>query len=230
MNFDITEKKEKEVKTITPNSNLVIAGIKKTFDPLLKEVKENVSKIIINCNDSKLLAADFLGKVKALNKRVKGHSEEVTKTQKLFIKEIDNFVRPYLSTLAGISTELSNKLAEYSYKEEIERREKEKKIREAQEQAIMEIKKAAEKNNISVEDIILPPAPVVKKETTTKVSNGSFYIKKTWDYEIVDINKIPKEYVQVVENKPAIKAAIAAGIREIEGIKIFEKANGNFRS
>ena len=56
---------------------------------------------------------------------------------------------------------------------------------------------------------------------------GSMTRTKKWVYEIVDEKKIPCPLMSADDKK--IKAAIKAGIREIEGIKIYEIEEISFR-
>lgn len=46
--------------------------------------------------------------------------------------------------------------------------------------------------------------------------------RKTWDYEVTDINQIPKEFLIVTVNKQAVLATIRAGVK-IPGIRAFQK-------
>lgn len=54
-----------------------------------------------------------------------------------------------------------------------------------------------------------------------EVEDGKLTQKAEWDFAIEDFDKIPPSYLKVDEKK--IKQAIKMGIREIPGIKIFEK-------
>lgn len=53
-----------------------------------------------------------------------------------------------------------------------------------------------------------------------KTQNG-VTIALSWDFEIQDANLVPVQYMIIDERK--IKAAISAGVREIKGVKIFQK-------
>lgn len=54
-----------------------------------------------------------------------------------------------------------------------------------------------------------------------KVEDGVLYTQKKWDYIIEDASLVPREYLIVNEKK--IKEAIAGGVRNIPGVKIYEK-------
>ena len=44
--------------------------------------------------------------------------------------------------------------------------------------------------------------------------------RTVWRHRVVDLEKVPRAYLMV--NDAAIKAAIAGGMRSIEGVEIFE--------
>lgn len=70
-----------------------------------------------------------------------------------------------------------------------------------------------------------PPAPVaapVVKEAARVIgfsgTKASASVK--WVHEVTDAQAVPRQYLMV--NEAAIKAAIAGGVREIPGVRIFE--------
>lgn len=72
--------------------------------------------------------------------------------------------------------------------------------------------------------------PVAKPVTTYNGSAGAGKLKgstKTWTFEIEDASQIPREYLMVDET--AIRKAINAGIRELPGVKIFQKEGLSIR-
>ena len=54
-----------------------------------------------------------------------------------------------------------------------------------------------------------------------KVDDGQLYTQKKWDFTVDDSKAIPVEYLTLDEKK--IKEAIANGVRNIPGVKIFQK-------
>jgi hypothetical protein len=46
-------------------------------------------------------------------------------------------------------------------------------------------------------------------------------IRKTWTYEIIESELVPREFCE--PSKSLIDSAIKNGIREIKGLKIYEK-------
>ncbi len=52
-------------------------------------------------------------------------------------------------------------------------------------------------------------------------------VRMTWTFEVIDPNQVPNGYWTV--DKDAIKAAIADGVRDIPGVRIYEEASTTFR-
>lgn len=66
----------------------------------------------------------------------------------------------------------------------------------------------------------LPPkgAPVgVKTET------GSLFGRQNWTWEVEDVKLVPKEYTLVYVDPPKVDLAVANGVRQIAGIRIYQK-------
>jgi hypothetical protein len=65
-------------------------------------------------------------------------------------------------------------------------------------------------------------APVVPQKTgPVHTTAGSASTKKVWKFEVTDANAVPREFLLVDEK--AIRAAVAAGVRQIAGVRIFEE-------
>lgn len=77
-------------------------------------------------------------------------------------------------------------------------------------------KKALEQHNIidtSLEHI------------STEVGSGS--TRNFFEYKVVDIDKIPREYLKI--DKVKVDAAVKAGVRHIDGIEIYETSKVQYR-
>lgn len=61
------------------------------------------------------------------------------------------------------------------------------------------------------------PAPIKKVDVEGVKTN---FIDR-WKYDIINTNEIPENYTQRIADDKKIKAAIAMGVREIPGIKIY---------
>lgn len=67
-----------------------------------------------------------------------------------------------------------------------------------------------------------PAPPVVVKEAArvTSLSGVKATASRKWVHEVTDLAQVPRQYLMV--NDAAIKAAIAGGMRAIDGVRIYE--------
>ena len=61
-------------------------------------------------------------------------------------------------------------------------------------------------------------APVTQYNIPQAAGVGA---RKVWTFEVLDETKLPREYTQ--PDEAAIRKAVAAGVRQIEGVRIYEK-------
>lgn len=75
-----------------------------------------------------------------------------------------------------------------------------------------------------------PPAPVATKDIARVVSSSGRVAASAstiWLHRVTDPAKVPRVYLQVSD--AAIKAAIAGGVRAIDGVEIFEEVRTSIR-
>lgn len=72
---------------------------------------------------------------------------------------------------------------------------------------------------MEVPQVVIPV--VTPQQTVTRTETGSGHLRMDWVHEVVDPMLVPRKYL-IVDDK-AIRADVKAGIREIPGVKIFEK-------
>jgi len=209
-----------EIKNIREDQEVQLVG--KNMPTLLERAKavqitdELSSKA---ANDDLKLAKEFISKLETRRKFfVKPLQDHVSSINGEFkkltspLKEAYEIVRGKLTVYA---TELDNK-------------------RRAEEEAR---KKEGESKSKAAADFLGEDVPAVveepKKQTTAiRSSLGSSNLKKIWTFEVVDIKKIPLEYMVLDEKK--VNAMIRAHTRnergvntcdlEIPGIKVFQKS------
>ncbi len=89
-----------------------------------------------------------------------------------------------------------------------------------------QINREAKKKGIEAPVVTAPVMP--ERERVTRTETGSSYQTKRWTFEIVDQEKVPRDYLMVDNEK--IRKAVQGGIRSIPGVKIFEKVVTSFRT
>lgn len=61
-----------------------------------------------------------------------------------------------------------------------------------------------------------------QKKQAINQSSANSVVRKVWGFKLVDISKVPLEYLQL--NETAIRNAIKEGKREIAGLEIFQQS------
>ncbi|MBW1779005.1 MAG: hypothetical protein JRJ54_15695, partial [Deltaproteobacteria bacterium] len=158
--------------------------------------------------------------IKRLVKQIEDKRKEVIGPHDRFVRRVNAFVRGFRDKLTGIEKELKRKIGNYSYQQELKRREEEKRIKEALKKEQEALDAAADQ--AGVERVVLPDvAPVPEKRTTARTESGTASTRFELDFEVVEFDKVPRRYLTV--NERAVKDAIKAGVRDIPGVRIFEK-------
>lgn len=71
-----------------------------------------------------------------------------------------------------------------------------------------------------VQELVTQVTPAVAPNVTEGLI-GAVHVSKTWTYEIVDPAAVPRDFLAV--DGPAIQRAIRGGVREIPGVRIYER-------
>lgn len=125
------------------------------------------------------------------------------------IKKINELFKTYSIPFEQSDKIMRDKMLIYRQEQEKKRLIEEQKMRK-------EAEKIAKKEKVPVSEVV---ASMETKETVLATDKTT--VKKIWTFEIIDENKIPREYLVADETK--IRKAIIGGMRKIDGIKIFEK-------
>jgi len=131
------------------------------------------------------------------------------------LKEINETFKQMALPVNAAKTALSDRLMSWRRQEQARiDEERAKAVREEERRRKIQEAHAA-KGHVVKEDItpVAKPIPFSVNDTTKT--------RLTWTYEIEDDTKIPRDYLTV--NGPAITQAVRAGVRDIPGVKIFQK-------
>jgi len=191
--FEIEKiKKEKEVR--------------KTAEVALKVLEEaqEISAIEV-CDESiKEYAVGLLTKIAEGKKKAEAQRQLFVGPLNQSIRAINSFFKKLTEPLEEADAILRKKILEYRMKEE-------ERIRKEAE----EIRKKMEEKGQFVPVVVSGPG------TTMSGKNGTAIVRKVWDFEVIDENQVPREYLSVDPGK--IRKAVQEGVRQIPGVKIFQK-------
>jgi len=159
-------------------------------------------------------------------------------------REIDGRFRPFKEDLEKLSSEVSDAMSAYNAKVRAEQaaaeaaeRERQAAIAkaeaEAQERAAAAARTAWDSGK-SLEEVtaaadaeiepapapepVRPAPPAVKRVRT---GEATVSMRTVWEFEVYDPSKVPMNYKVVAE--ALIKRAVASGVREIPGVRIYSK-------
>ena len=210
---------------------------------LSQKAIEDIKSIIITevkDEDSYIKAGDLLAETKLAIKLVDGRREELKAPYLEEGKLIDGKFMPMIKTLKELQGKIDNGLQSWARKEH-ERKEAAIKAAREKEQAEME----AEKNRLaqiaadneksdplastmamgmaeSIEDYQAEKAAQpVKAVVRTTGGMGKMSSTEDWQFTVEVPSAVPREFCEPVDK--LIRAAVKSGVREISGVKIYNK-------
>ncbi len=170
---------------------------------------------------------DLLAQIKALVKRSEEARDVLVRPLNAHVKMINAQFKSMTEPLAGAERTIKGKMLAFAAEQERKAREQTERLhREAQERALAEIVNLDEAGETVAAEVALSFAAAakpdeVRAEATTTLSGNTASVRKTWDFELADIAKVPKGFLALDESK--IREAIRAGIRDIPGLRIYQK-------
>ena len=192
----------------------------------VQEITSGVVKaaegVVINSDDSMQEASDILSWVAKAKKQVEDKRKFLVKPLNDHVKSINEMFKGYMAPLEKADTVLRQKVMAYRQEQERIRREEEERLRKEAEAERKRLEKQAKKDGAQPPPPPPPVAPSTPEQAKTVHSDmGSVTTKTVWDFEIVDEDKVPRSFMIV--NEKAIRAAVKAGVRNIPGVKVFQK-------
>ena len=216
-----------------------------TLEPMQIEsfrIEERVKSIEVTDAISYDSAVMFLKEISQKKKDFKSQRDKYVKPMKDSIKAIDEKLQAPIKLLEKmediVRITLNNYLAEVQKREQ-ERLALEKK--KAEDEALREIEnlenmkaQANEYDEVTqkaiqrtIENKQNNLIEATATDTKVNLSTDNATVSMVWDFEILDKSQIPLEYLKVDE--VAIRSAIRAGERTINGVKIYQKPQISLR-
>ena len=258
MDFSAALQEKKKTKEIVPKQPFPILDVesaKKRFAPYI----EKIDGILKEAQDLKVETEEANQKAVEIGTSAKGIIKKIeeTRSQSIsepynFVKGVNAFAKIFTDKLTIIENLMKSKISQYRAFQEQKRREAELAAKKATEE--VQKKLDAEAKAKGTEPVQVPLAIIPKQEAVTRTESGSAYGRKYWTFEILEPHyvrqliadlsvawekkidlkeeilklKALSPYLVVSENE--IRNAVKGGIREIPGIKIYEKESTSFRT
>lgn len=198
----------------------------------LEAVRAAISGMTEQCNNIVIVDAETLQIAVMLAKSGKSIEDLIDKKRKEITasilaekKKIDDYANSLTAELNSAVQVVRDQIKGYELKERQKQEAIRQKLLEDQRKLEEELRnsvKADTEEDLSVKSQELAAIKEASAQIVQapKTQNG-VTIAVSWDFEITDANLVPVQYMIVDERK--IKVAISAGVREIKGVKIFQK-------
>ena len=182
------------------SSPLDIEAAQRRFQPYLEEVKKIKSAATrhnVVDNESNALAVDLTAQIKRLTKDIEAKRKEIVAEPNRFVKAVNNFCKKFTGPLTEAEKILKQKIGQYQYRLELERRKQEEAIRKANEELQRKLEEEAKAAGVEAPQV--KPMPLPKKEpSVTRTDTGaSAHTRKTWKAEIIDPGLVPVSYTHL---------------------------------
>lgn len=230
--LDFTEVEEREkpkkekVITLTPFPIGHIQKELEVYKPKLAKLEKQAKDLKVVDPETFQAAIDGAGTAKGLIKVIEGRKAEITTPYREFVNKVNNAAKFFTDPLKRVAQEFSRKSGDYQYQQDLARKKQEKLI--AEEAAKLQKKLDAQAKKDGVEAPVVAEVKPQKVENVIHTAGGhSQHLRKQWVGEIEDPEKIPHEYC--VPDQKLINQAVKMGVREIPGVKIYEKVSAVHR-
>lgn len=157
-----------------------------------------------------IILRNIAKQMKAIEKKRKSFTQPLNQS----LREINSTFKELVKPLEIAKDILTQKVMDWRDAEKQKRQAEQERI-EKEEARRRKIQEAHKEKGHEVSEPIVMAKPKPLKETDTT------HIRKVWEFEIIEMAKIPHEYLMV--NKSFIREAIRDGVRIIPGIRIYQE-------
>jgi hypothetical protein len=179
-------------KTQSTEVSIVLESLVKESKPLQKKL----SDLKVVDNESYDLAATLMKNLKTLASQAEASKKKITDPINASLKAVREHFRPFEQTVDALQQDTKQKMQAFLLKQEQERAKLEKKFEQG------DIKKVS---------------TLVKKQEELTATSASAKVRKIQKLKIVDVKKIPREYL--VPNESLILEDLKAG-KKVAGCEI----------
>jgi len=204
---------------------LAVRSVLSEYEPDIAAMVDEARALTIQDDISNAQASELGNRARKLVKGI----EEIRKHHVAPLNErasqINAAAKVYTERLGEVVETLKRKITIFDNQLEIERRKAEEQARQAIAEEQARLDAMAKENGVApvILEMPLPSEP----PRVVRTESGSSFQKKRWTFEIENESDIPRHYLAIDEKK--IQADINAGVREIPGVRIFQKKETNFR-
>jgi len=188
----------------------------------IEEIKQGGNTLILKAKNHLVINQETADEANLILTSLNNGLKKIEEKRKSFtaplnqsLKEINNTFKAITEPIEECKQELSSRLMSWRFQEQARIRAEQEKA-EKEEERRRKIQEAHAAKGHKVNEEITPvakPVPFAINDTTKT--------RTVWTHEITDESLIPRTYLIV--NSAAITKAVREGVRDIPGIKIFQK-------
>lgn len=203
-------KKETATASVdTPESKI------KEISADVKKQQSVAQKLVVTSPEEVVKATEFLGGIKARLKKIEDLRTAFVKPLNDHVKTINAMFKEQSSPLEAIETTVKRSISDFKLEEEKKARAEEARLAKIRDTA------NAKREEKGQDQIFTPVKTVERSEQTVNTDAGRSTAKKVWKYRIVDIDKVPRQYLRCEIKHSEVTKAINEGLK-IEGLDIYE--------
>lgn len=196
------------------------------YDLAIDEMVSKSQTIAVIDEASNIKAIELAGGSKKLNKAIEDYRKELVQPALDYQRSVNNLCKHYQDRLTAIERDVKAKCGQYQQRVELERLKAQEAVRKAQEELQRKIAAEAKAANVEPPPIVAPVVPEAPK--TVRTEKGSMTFKEVWKFEVTTVQEVPLEY-KVVDER-LIRQAVASGIRQIAGVRIWSEKEASIRT
>lgn len=227
----------------------IIRGIDLALEPhfvAILQFEEEAKAIEVKDDVTNGRALYLLTSLAPLKKEIEASRVSAVKPFNDLVTTINGKVKAYSTMINVAEDTLKGKSIVYTEEKERIRKAEEDRLRKIQQEEEARIRKQQEEERLAHEKalreaeaankpappppppvVMAPPPPVVAfappPKTQHTATGGSATMKMEWTFEVTDLKLVPDEYKIVDEVK--IGKLVKAGLRQIPGVRIYQKTN-----
>lgn len=204
------KKETKKEAVMTPESKI------KEISTDVKKQITIAGKIVVEKQDDVVKATEFLGGIKNRIKKIEELRTLFVKPLNDHVKTINAMFKEQSAPLEQIESKVKRAISDYKLEEDRKARAEEARLEKIRATA------NAKRKEKGVAPIETPLATVDRSEQTVNTEAGRTTTKKVWKFRILDINKVPRQFLRCEVAHAEVIGAINSGVREIDGLEIYE--------
>jgi hypothetical protein len=221
MDWLAPEPKEQTTEIVSANP-YDIEAVKNQFEQYrfqITDMEQQAAELVVDGDGPNSQAVAMAGSAKKLAKQIDDLSRQIIADPNDFVKSVCQFAKGFTEPLGAIENGLKRKIADYQYKLRLEAQKKAEAERKAREE--LQKKLDAEAKKAHIEPVKLPDPIIQEAPKVTRTESGAAHIRMVWTAEVEDESKVPAEYKVIDMTK--INRAVKDGVRNIPGVRVYEK-------